>query len=491
MKFTVPFTGAYNTRLTIANATTTASGVVGIGVVGVMIVGSGSTSSTKDERYINCFLTSSGQEKYVIKRPGWGANTTPEASSIGTAILVWSGNTQKIMSAFGGTNSTIYDGVTSKGAITGKATAITETMVSTTPTLVISSSDSTGWYHDTTLPTKISDAQFPGNASLALAGTFAHMDGFSFIMSTDGRLWNSDLNSVTSWTALGVVSANSYPDAGVGCIRYKNTILAFGSQSMQPFYNAGNATGSPLQRIDNATVKVGAINADSIGEISDTIFFVGSSPQGGTTVYQYDGSVQRISYPEQDYQLIVAGPSNISLTTLKYYGRSFVLVNAGSNTFAYCVEDKKWHEWSSSAGRLWYKCAGLSAGSQILTYAISNTIASGKVYVLNPSAAVFRDDSALYTASWQTANDDLNTPDMKFWGPLRIDADREATASILSVSASDDDYNNMRFMGSVDLSLPNPLLTRQGSSRRRAWAFSHSSNTPMRVRRVYGEVQVG
>jgi hypothetical protein len=491
-KFTVPFTGTMNTRLSITSVPLINGGVVGLGIVGIMIVGKGSTASSADERYINSFLVSSGPQQYVMKRPGFAASITPAAGSVGSALLIWSGNGQKIMSTFGAVNSTLYESTTSKGAITGVATAITETVVSDVPTLVISSSDSTAWYHDTTTATKITDAQFPGNNSLTLAGTFAHMDGYAFIMSTNGKLWNSDLNSVTSWTALGFVSANAYPDAGVGCIRHKNNILAFGTESMQPFYNAGNATGSPLQRIANATVKVGAINAGSIGQISDIVFFVGSSPQGGTTVYAYDGGVQRISTPEQDYQLIIAGPNNISLTTLKFYGRSFVVVNAGTNTFVYCVEDKRWHVWNSSSPRLWYRCAGLSSGSQILTYGISDVSTGGKIYVIDPSAAVFRDDSMLYTASVHTLNVDLGDPGRKTWEELRIVADRQATSSLLDVAAADDDnYPNFVYKGTVDLSQPSPVLTRLGSSRLRAWAFSHSSDTPFRMLKAYGRATVG
>ena len=490
----IPFTGLQNTRISQSNTTTSASGVCGVGVWGVFIWGGVPSSSNKYEQYVNCFLTDMGGEKYIIKRPGMATNTTPQAGSIGTAILVWTGLSPftNVISAFGATNSTIYNGTTSLGTITGKATAITETFVGTTATLAISSSDNTGWYYDvpTGTVTKIVDANFPGNAGKTLAGTFAHMDGWAFIMATDGTLWNSTLNTVTGWAALNFVTANAYPDRGIGCIRYKNQIMAFGSESIQFYYNAGNPVGSPLTRIDTQTVKVGAINSDSIGQISDTVFWVGSSPQGGCTVYRYDGSVQRISYPEQDYQLLLAGPTNITLTTLRFYGRSFVMIIAGTTTLVYCVEDKRWHQWTTTTP-LWYKCAGLSSGNQILTFSISNQSTSGKVYIVNPASLVFTDDSVAYTATAQTRATDFDQSNRIFFEQLRIIADVEPTTSTLTVAYTDDDYNTWVTAGTVDLSTVTPRLSRLGSSYKRAWKFSHSANTAMRIRRADVLVDVG
>lgn len=489
----IPFTGKYNTRIAQSNSLAGASGVVGIGIVGVMVVGAVPSSSNKDEQYINCFLTHMGGTDYIIKRPGMATNTTPQAGSIGTAILVWTGLSPgtNVISAFGGTNSTIYNGTTSLGTITGKATAITETVIGTTPTLAISSSDNTGWYYDvpTGTVTKIADVNFPGNAGKTLAGTFAHMDGWAFIMDTTGALWNSTLNTVTGWAALNFVTANAYPDKGVGCIRYKNQIIAFGSESMQFYYNSGNPVGSPLSRIDTATVKIGAINSDSIGQIADAIFWVGSSPQGGCSVFQYDGSPQRISTPEQDYQLLLAGPTNITLTTLRFFGRSFVMVIAGTTTLVYCVEDKRWHQWTTTTP-LWFKACGLSTGNQILTYSISNQSTSGKVYIVNPASLVFTDDGTTYTATAQTRNENFGQSGRIKYEQIRIIADIEPTTSPLTIAYSDDDYNTFTTWGTVDLSLPNQRASRLGSSHKRAWQFSHSANTAMRIQRVDALIEV-
>src|SRR3990167_3844611 len=163
--YKVPLTGKYNTRIAQSNAAAGTSGVIGIGVVGDFIIGGANVASNKDERYVNCMMITQGDRDYVVKRPGFATNETPASGNVGSAIMIWTGHGtgQKVISAFGATNSTIYDGTTSLGAITGKAFAITETFVTTTATILVSSGDSTGWYYDTgvAVMTKITDLDFP------------------------------------------------------------------------------------------------------------------------------------------------------------------------------------------------------------------------------------------------------------------------------------------------------------------------------------------
>lgn len=485
-------TGMYNTRISQSNAVSGASGVVGIGIVGVMVVGAAPSAVDKDERYINCMLTKEGSKQYLVKRPGVASLNTPSTGNVGSAILVWTGSSggTDVISAFGATNSTVYNGTTSLGAITGKARSITETTVTTTATLLVASGDSTGWYYDTgvAVMTKIADADFPGNAGYTTAGDFVVIDGFNCIMTTDGKVWASNLNSVTGWTANNYDSTSEYPDAGVGLAKFKSMIMAFGKESCQFFQNAG-LTPFPLQKSKNMTMKVGAISSDAIATLADNVFWCGSTDKGGLSIFQYDGSMARISTPEQDFQLVLAGPTNISLTTLRFYGRSFLLVKANATTYVYCLEDKRWHEWSSTTP-LWYKCAGLSSGSQILTYSISNISTSGKVYLINPASLVFTDDGVAYTATYQSPTMDADGATM-FFDFLRIIADMEPSTSTLTISASDDDYQTFTTLGTVDLSQAVRRIDRLGSSVKRAWKLTHSSDTAMRIEKAVGEMAVG
>lgn len=495
----IPLASAYNTRMSAVGSAPTSSGYVGVGIVGLMVVGRSVTATTKDARYLNCFVQSitdqisSTKRMYTVKRPGFATQSTPATGEKGYAIFVWTGKDAgtDIISGFGDTNSTIYNGTSSIGTITGRVTGITETIVTTTPTLTVTSTDSTGWYYDTGVGTmtKITDGDFPGNAGEVIVGTFAHIDGFPCILTESGKLFAGDINTVTGWTANSFGSTNAYPDKGVGCVRYKNFIMAFSTESTEFWYNAG-LSPFPLARATAQTIKVGAISADAIGEISDTKFWVGSTPQGGLSVFQYDGSLSRVSNPEQDATLVLAGAANISLTTIRFFGRSFVLIRAGDSTLAYCIEEKMWHEWNGNVV-LWKKCAGVSQGGTMVNYAVTDESTSGKVYLMNNASLVFTDDGASFTARIQTPVIDLGTQKKKFWGSLEVVGDEEASTSTVTLQYSDDDYQSYVTWGTLDLSATDRKAYRLGASKRRSWVLTHSANTPMRLEALELSVEIG
>jgi hypothetical protein len=469
----IPLTGTYNTRLGSV-ALSGSSAIVGAGIVGIMVVGSsGASGSGKDTRFINCFQitqsdeTAQSKRLYVADRPGFAAHSTPAAGSIGTAIHVWTGLSSKVMSCFGGTNSTLYDGTTSKGAITGLARGIVETKVSGTPTLLIASSDSSGWYYqDGGTATEITDGDFPATT----VGNFAAMDGYAFIMDSTGKVYNSDINSVTAWTANSYFDANSVPDSGVGVVRHRDLLIAFCKEHFEVLYNAANPTLSPLARIDERTQRIGCVSADAIAEVRDTIYFAGATKGSNIAIYSLDGGqLGKVSTPEIEVRLNYAGPSSISLTTLGFFGRHFVVVCAGMATYVYCIEEKVWHEWSGT--QYWYKADGATSGTASVNYAISKISTAGKVFVLNPLSINYQDNGESITALIQTAKIDMGTADKKTWESIGIIGDQ--LSATLYVAWQDDDYQTQSTPRTLSMATDRPRLRRCGRSRSRSLLLTH------------------
>jgi hypothetical protein len=486
----IPLTGVYNTRPG-TQALTGESGIVGIGIVGQMIVGSTNAGSDKDHRMINCFhvtqsdIAAQTKKLYIVKRPGLASLNTPRSGHIGNAVHIWTGqgNGTKVMSCFGNTNFKLFDGATDKGDGTGKARGITETAISSVATLVIASSDSTAWYYqDGGSLTQITDTDYPGNASRTTVGNFAHMDGYAFIMDSVGRVYNSDLNSIVNWTAASFVTANSIQDTGVGCVKHRNLIIAFCKEHFDVYRNAGNASGSPLSRVEEYSQRIGCVSAEAICELRDTIYFAGSTKGGNIAIYSYNGGqVQKVSTPEQDTALAIAGPSNITLSLGGLFGRHAVIVTASTSTYVFVPEENEWHEWTGAA-QLWHRSDGSAAGTAIISYFVSKTSTSGKVYTIDPANVVWADDSQSYTASFQTSPFDGETRNYKFWKWLGIVADKETSASGLNCSYSDDDYQTQSTAKSLDLTSMYPRFRMGGRSRARSFLFAHSAATPMRLR---------
>jgi hypothetical protein len=457
-----------------------------------MVVGDAGSASEKDCRFVNCLpltVTDTIANKkwvYLVKRPGFAEVTTPAAGEYGTAIHVWigQGSGTKVISSFGTTDSEIFDGEDSIGSITGECIAITETSVSGTATLILSSSNGEQYsYQDGGSITNISDADAPQNASRTVAGYASHMDGYMFLMDTAGRIYNSDVNSVAAWTANSFITANAIPDIGVCAIRHRNTIIGFCKQHFEVFRNAGNATGSPLEKMEHLGQSIGCIGHSAITNVGDAIFWIGVNKDSILSMYSYDaGQVQQISNPQMDALFAVAGPSNIELTTVGYHGRSFVLVNISNRTYAYCVEEKHWHELAGA--RLWYKAAGLTTGSSSACYSVSDKITSGKVYALNPASVVWQDDGASISSFWVTPRWDNGNNERKFLSALHIIGDQPADEAELGIRFFDDDYQNSSTRRTVDLSDLRPRLTRCGSFFRRSFAFDHNANSEFRIEAI-------
>ena len=487
----IPLIGTpYSRIIEEASGSSADSGIVGIGVIGNMIVGY-TMSSTKDQRYVNCFPEKiknslTGDEKYfIIKRPGFTTNTTPAAGSEGCAIRIWAGqgNGTAIISAFGLTNSTLYNGISSLGAVTGVITSINETLIGTTANLLITTDSNKGYFYDDGGSlTEITDVDFPSNASQTITGGFVPLNGYNYIMTTSGRIYNSDLDSISSWTALNWLSTNIKPDQGIGLARYKNYIVAFGKESTEFFQTIDNATGSPLQPIQNIVINIGCISQYGYREIGDTLVWLGSTSESGLGVYMMDGmNAKKISTPSIDGILSTTNVSSIYLNTINLVGHTFIVFvsHSDARTYVYSVEEDLWHEWTSGT-ILWTHMTGIGTGTRNI-YAISRGSTSGKVYVINPTNFVFQDDGSNYLVTIQTSRWDANTNHRKFLSKLRLIGDKYDSTNNVSVSWSDDDYITFNTARTVDLSSAYDYLNGCGSFRRRSWKITQENSLPLRL----------
>jgi len=171
--------------------------------------------------------------------------------------------------------------------------------------VIVDVENNQAWYLDSAAPEQmfqINDINFPGiNSNAQLAGGGAELDGFLFVMDTDGRIYNSDLNDVTSWSALGFLDAQREQDAGVYLTKHHDHVCAIGSNSIEFFYNAGNPTGSPLARRPDVSYRTGALDFRNVFSSGERIYFIGSEKIGTPGVYQISGfELTRISTDSLD-----------------------------------------------------------------------------------------------------------------------------------------------------------------------------------------------
>jgi hypothetical protein len=173
-----------------------------------------------DQRFVNCVfsvvkdpITGSGKA-YVERRPGWGMASLVASGSVSTG-LIRTDSIGSVVSAFGDTNSTIYDSTTSVGAITGRALYFSETIISGTGYVLIRSSDGTGWYYaeDAKAQTSYTGDTHTNTTIDGIASTVGMYSGQA--ISGSGIQAGTRILTVDSATAITTDTATTATAAGV------------------------------------------------------------------------------------------------------------------------------------------------------------------------------------------------------------------------------------------------------------------------------------
>ena len=123
--------------------------------------------------------------------------------------------------------------------------------------------------------TEITDADFTG---LTKVTNFIGLDGYLFIGTSNNRIYNSDLNNSTSWTATSFITAADTPGNLVWLGKIRNYLIAFKQYSLEFYEDTGNPTpGSPLTAQKALRKPIGLACKSSVQYVSDGIIFMGQS----------------------------------------------------------------------------------------------------------------------------------------------------------------------------------------------------------------------
>ena len=278
--------------------------------------------------------------------------------------------------------------------------------------------------------TTISSGSFPSNLGTpkVITGQFVQMNGYIYIMTMEGTIYCSGgtagtLYDCTLWNTNAITVASMNPDWGQGVLRYKNMILALGTDSIE-FFADGSlpVPNSPLVRVDQAYCAVGVVNPKMAIQVEDNVYWVASGKAGVVGVYRMDGyQPEKLTTLHEDDALRFAFAAQTignvtSLELLVIHGQKHLAVNGmyyrtmlyyggyslATETFAvtpttsecnpyiscYSIEDKVW--WGLSLGN------DLASGSIGTSYikATTNPLARGTnpvwqqyIFVVNTTTA--------------------------------------------------------------------------------------------------------
>lgn len=219
--------------------------------------------------------------------------------------------------------------------------------VATTLTAFFMKSTRDAYYFNGSTLAKISDADYPGTTVPGVA----FLDSYVFVMDADGKIYNSDLEAFTAWNPLNFITAEAEPDAGVAIAKHQNYVVALKSGSVELFYDAANASGSPLAKLSNAAIQVGCANGNTVAAINGGLAFVSRNKERGRSVHFFaDGSIQPQDIGSDAVRRIL---NSADMTTAHWWGAKlggqvFYVLNlvTESLTLAYDFKSGVWAQWT-------------------------------------------------------------------------------------------------------------------------------------------------
>jgi len=488
-------------------------------------VESRTASPDKDARITNGYVETEGSKKWVYRRPGTASmSVSPSIPSfISQGMYPFQGALYSVV------NGTLYKvtqaGVSSViGTVGGGIHYFSQT--SQAPYLFLHNTHQAWTYNLTTgVFAEVTNSGFPTNQGMTLVPGAVYLDDYTFVMTTNGRIYVSDIEDPTKWDELGTnptgayISKTSEPDNGVAVVKHLNYIISFGQWSSEFFYNSGATSGSPLLRNDTAKCEIGCVNGDSVVQFSQVVAFLGQARETGKGVFIFQGvTPTKVSTPAVDRYLNASNGASVHASVVTIAGHTFYLLTLVdiSVTLVYDISEKLWYLWSSNTSGLdprfyvdpTYFTPTLAIGdannyiatttSTITPFEFVNHSAlNGTSYfqhkltgaIVTLDTGIYQDITQDMELNIRTQIVDGNTNHYKFWFMLEIIGDRDVAT--VDVSWSDDDYTTWETPRSVSLNQARPVLWQLGASRRRAFEFSSVSNSKIRIQDIETSIREG
>lgn len=315
-------------------------------------------------------------------------------------------------------------------------------------------------------------------------GSLVHMNGYTFVASTDGRIYNSPLNNPAgSYTDF--IGADFESDSLRTLAKVGDGLVAFGTHSFEIYRIGEQTTGSPLQRIPEASQKIGVyfplgtMRRPCLTEGDNTLWWVGTNENNLGLYTMTGGKPEKISGAFEDKLLLAAGTGTL-IKYLEIGNKKLVMVYLDEFWLVYDIDDKIWNIWSSgyahTAFDVWYN-----------THNTRQLIILDKVnpvyWIWSPGDTVpYKDVTVDITRKIRTSPVDFDTNSYKDFPSLAVIGDKATTTSNISIRWTKDDYQNWSTTKNIDMSSANPGVKALGVARRIAFEFSDTVERAQRVR---------
>ena len=454
------------------------------------------TDKTKDQRIVNFFpeLIQESQgartKDYTIKsRPGTVYLASGGATAAGRGVVYFNGSRFTVI------GNAIYRNGTTMGVTLGTSTGrIGFTEFHGTYRSLIVLDGIKGWEIklDNSI-TNISSVNFPTpHVPFPVS-----IDGYLLVTkSGTADLYNSDLTNALGWTPGSFISAELYPDNIVALAKNNNYCYTIGDSSVEFFYDAGIASGSPFQRNTSAVQQLGCPAPNTVTETDKEVVFVGTTSSGGFTVWVLDGfNPKEIGYPSLRESLDAEGTNIVNATgfSVRARGHKFYILQLTSRTWVYDFHEKLWHEWtySNSTTQFPFNYGCDAPGG--MPYLIHNS--NGNVVTLSDTVAT----DQITAAAGINIYSELTTCKQDFDSMRRKDCSRltmigtapTVANTTMTIQWSDDDYQTWSAARTLNINGSYSSITQLGKFRRRSWRFTYNNALPILFEGYEMDLNVG
>jgi hypothetical protein len=318
------------------------------------------------------------------------------------------------------------------------------------------------------------------------------IDGY-VALAKGSDVYTCDVDTPTKWTASNFLSAEMFPDPIVALSRQNNQVVVLGHSSIEFFYDAANAAGSPLSRNDSTTIQMGCAAPYALIGNEKYIFYVSQSDSGGRAAWIIDGFQPKKVSDEYIERILDAevDMSDCRGFGLRTKGHLFYVLNlkTSGRTLVYDTDEKLWHEWASNTAGVngVFQCDHMADNTTGAAYLLHNS--NGSLYKLDPTT--YQDDTTPIIVELVTNKYDMDTYHRKFMHSCKIVCDRYAVANSIKLQWTNDDYQTWSNVKTISLSDDFPAFQRMGVFRRRAFKLIHDTNNPLRVESLEVEYTEG
>lgn len=457
----------------------------------------------KDEDYLNVFIeivkqTKAGdQRRFVMKRAG----TTEAIASVGaTAIrgMHFATDKNKLFYAVD-RNIYVYDFLYSSSAtLTNVFTTSTGTVGFTeflyddgSVKMVASDGSATSGIvtiDDSNVVVTSSDADIPAHDP-----NVVFLDGYLFLVKVDSSIIsNSENNNPLSFTVDAIIAPEQEPDQVTRLAKINNYLIAFGSTSIEYYWDAANAApDSPMQRNDTP-IKINTYLA-GFAIYGNSIFFIGADANGQPDAFVLkDFKLENIGTPSISRYLSSVSTSVASWkgAIIAIQGHVFYAINAGyGKTWAIDVETGLVTRFAYQAQQYF----DIATSTNLF-----NANSTRTYFSLGTDSAIYRFDETLhqdstvnYTCSIITEANDFGTMNRKTMRRLSFIGDRPTADTNISVQWSDDDYTTYNTAVTTNLRQDLVCIRQLGWFRQRIFKFTYSDNYPLRIQDIEVDINKG